>query len=131
MPSSDVIEAYREARDRYERSKEELIPRLVQVAIETVADVLPSTHQLDVFGELNEEWVPTLRIQRVLDARGSVLFDTREGHDDRAVEDTIDDVDIEYLDVLIELTGDDYIGRHTIDRPPEPHTTGFTEPSRG
>ena len=75
---------------------------------------------------MNEDWVPTLRVQRVLDARGSVLFDTREGHDDSAVEDAIDEVDIEYLDVLIELTGDDYMGRHTIDRPPEPYTAGFT-----
>lgn len=129
MPSIEVIEAYREARDRYEVSKRELIPRLVHVAFETVADVVPSTHQLDVLGELNEDWVSTLRIQRVLDAGGSVLFDTRQGHDDRAVEDAIDEVDIEYLDVLIELTGDDYMGRHTIDRPPEPHTTGFTDPS--
>jgi hypothetical protein len=51
MPSSDVIEAYQKARARYERLKQELIPRLVQVALETVADVLPSTHQLDVLGE--------------------------------------------------------------------------------
>jgi hypothetical protein len=44
-----------------------------------------------------------------------VLFDVDTGHPDRAVEDAVDRVDIEYLDVLIDLTGDAYMGRVVID----------------
>jgi hypothetical protein len=36
------------------------------------------------------------------------------GVTDRAVEDAIDSVNIEYLDVLVDLTGDDYMGAVTI-----------------
>jgi hypothetical protein len=57
---------------------------------------------------------PSLRIDRVLTASGEVLFDASEGHPDRAVEDTVDKVNVEYLDVLIDVTGDDYIGSVTI-----------------
>ena len=45
---------------------------------------------------------------------GTVLFDADVGHPDRAVEDAVDAVNIEYLDVLIDLTGDEYMGAATI-----------------
>jgi hypothetical protein len=41
---------------------------------------------------------------------GRVLFDVTVGHEDRAVEDTIDDVNMRYLDPLLDLTGDEFIG---------------------
>ena len=41
---------------------------------------------------------------------GNVLFDIDTGHPDRAVEDAVDLVDIEYLDVLIDITGDQFMG---------------------
>lgn len=63
----------------------------------------------------NEDWIPVLRIQRVLDDDGRVLFDVGFGHDDRAVEDMIDEVGSEYLDLLLDLTGDDYMGAKSID----------------
>jgi hypothetical protein len=56
-----------------------------------------------------------LPIQRVLHADGRVLFDVETGHPDHAVEDAVDVVDIEYLDVLIDLTGDEYMGHILID----------------
>ena len=64
-----------------------------------------------------------MRIQRVLDADGRVLFDVETGHPDRAVEDAVDVVDIEYLDVLIDLTGDEYMGHVVIGCSPAPHAT--------
>jgi hypothetical protein len=33
---------------------------------------------------------------------------------DRAVEDALDTVNVEYLDVLIDITGDDYMGSVTV-----------------
>jgi hypothetical protein len=47
-------------------------------------------------------------------ASGEVLFDASQGHLDRAVEDAVDMVNVEYLDVLIDLTGDDHMGSVTI-----------------
>lgn len=43
-----------------------------------------------------------------------VPFDASEAHLDRAVEDALDTVNVEYLDVLIDITGDDYMGSVTI-----------------
>ena len=36
------------------------------------------------------------------------------GHVDRGVEDAVDRVDAEYLDILIDLTGDEHMGPVTI-----------------
>lgn len=35
---------------------------------------------------------------------------------DKSVEDAIDDVNVEYLDLLFDLTGDQFIGSQTIER---------------
>jgi hypothetical protein len=42
-----------------------------------------------------------------------VLFDVAQGAD-RAVEDAIDEVGTEYLDLLLDLTGDAYMGHHEL-----------------
>lgn len=85
------------------------------MALDSVAEVLPGTSTLDVFGRVNEDWIPILRIQRVLGEQGDVLFDIEVGHDSRTVEDMIDEVGSEYLDLVLDLTGDDYMGARTID----------------
>lgn len=51
----------------------------------------------------------------MLGVDSAALFDVQAGHPDRAVEDAVDTVNVEYLDVLIDLTGDDHTGRVTID----------------
>jgi hypothetical protein len=43
-----------------------------------------------------------------------MLFDASHGHPERTVEDVVDMVNVEYLDVLIDITGDDYMGSVTI-----------------
>ncbi|MGH9116692.1 MAG: hypothetical protein ACRD0A_02080 [Acidimicrobiales bacterium] len=80
MPSADLIEAYRSAREAHRRA----------------------------------DWVPTLRILRVIALEGRVLYDAAVVADDE-IEDMIDDVGIEYLDVLLDLTGDDYMGAQSIE----------------
>jgi hypothetical protein len=114
MPSTQLITAYRVALERHNEARRTLVPLLEQMAIETVAAVLPGAARLEAVGEWNEDWIPTLRIDRVLTASGEVLFDASQGHLDRAVEDAVDMVNVEYLDVLIDLTGDDYMGSVTI-----------------
>lgn len=114
MPSEEVAVAYQDARLRHEAATRELVSALERMTVETLADVLPRADLIEVVGEFDEDWIPTLRIQRVLDAGGGVLFDVKTGHPDRAVEDAVDAANTEYLDVLIDLTGDEYMGLATI-----------------
>lgn len=115
MPSGELMEAFDRARAAHTAATQALVPILASMALETARDVLPGASGLEVVGELNEDWLQTLRIQRVLDDGGVVLFDIAVGHDDMAVESAIDEINIEYLDLLIDLTGDDFMGEQTID----------------
>jgi hypothetical protein len=115
VPNAQLVANYRAARRTHESALTELVPLLRQMAMATLVDVIDGASTIEAVGELDEDWVPTLRIQRVLSADNTVLFDVETGHPDRAVEDAVDTVNVEYLDVLIDLTGDEYIGRVTID----------------
>lgn len=94
------------------RTLAELTERL---AIETLVDVLPGASAVEVYGEFNEDWLRTLRVHRVRSAVGTVLFDVEQGHDDPRVEHAIDEVNCEYLDLLLDLTGDTYMGSAAIE----------------
>ena len=98
------------------RLVEDLTPVLAEVATSCLRDVLPGTSRVEVLGDLDEDLERRLRVQRVMGDGGAVLFDITVGHDDPVVEDMIDHVGIEYLDLLIELTGDDYMGRSELNR---------------
>jgi hypothetical protein len=114
MAAQDLLTEYEQARARHTAASRELADVLTRVALATLSDVLPAAASIDALGEYNEDWIPTLRVQRVLAGDGTVLFDIETGHPGRAVEDVVDLVDIEYLDVLIDITGDQYIGAVTI-----------------
>lgn len=114
MPTPELVSEYRAARERYDAAAEALRAQLVNMAFATLSEVLPGATSIEAFGEYNEDWIPTLRIQRVRSADGEVLFDVDAGHPNRAVEDAVDKVDIEYLDVLIDITGDQQMGAVTI-----------------
>jgi hypothetical protein len=111
-----LIAAFDAANKRHTAAVAELVPLLVEMALATVAEVLPGAEMLETEGEMNEDWAFTLRIRRVLDADGDVLYDIGVGHDDPEVEVTIDEVGVDYLDVLLDLTGEKYLGRKTIPR---------------
>lgn len=89
------------------RTLAELCERL---AVETLADALPDASVIEVHGEFNEDWLRALRTRRVLTADGTVLFDVEQGHDNPRIEAAIDEVNSEYLDLLLDLTGDAYMG---------------------
>ena len=67
-----------------------------------------------LLGAFNEDRLRTLRTRRVLSSDGAVLFDVEEGHEDPRVEGAIDEVNSEYLDLLLDLTGDTYMGSAAI-----------------
>lgn len=114
MPSQALLSEYEQAFGRHAAASGELTEVLVRVALATLADALPGATSIEAIGEYNEDWIPTLRIQRVLGGGDVVLFDVEIGHSDRAAEDAVDLVNTEYLDVLVDLTGDEYMGAVTI-----------------
>lgn len=116
MPSPELIAAFDAANERHTAAVADFVPLLVEMALVSIAEVLPDAFALETEGEMNEDWVFTLRIQRVLDADGGVLYDVDAGHGDPEVETTIDEVGVDYLDLLLDLTGDEYLGRQTITR---------------
>ena len=116
MPSPELIAAFDAANERHTTAVAELVPLLVEMALASIAEVLPGASVLETDGEMNEEWVFTLRIQRVLDAGGDVLYDVSPGHEDPEVEAAIDEVGVDYLDLLLDLTDDEYLGRKTLVR---------------
>jgi len=114
VPTASLIESFDGARARHAAAVAELVPLLVEVAFALVTEVLPNADVLVVRGEMNEDWAFTLRVQRVLDRDGGVLYDVGIGCEDPAVEDTTDQIGVDYLDLLMHLTGDEYLGRTSI-----------------
>lgn len=121
MSTPEIMSDYRAARERYAAAAVELEEQLVRMALTTLAEVLPGAETIDAVGSCDGDLIPTLRIQRVRSVEGEVLFDVDRGHPTHAVEDAVDRVDIEYLDVLIGIAADRYMGAVTIARsaPPE------------
>lgn len=115
MPDAHLLVELENAGRYHQEARDEVVSLLRRLALGTLADVLPGAATIEALGELSEDWSPTLRVERVRDADGRVLFDVDTGHLDRAVEDAVGLVDIEYLDVLIDLTGDEYMGHVVID----------------
>lgn len=109
-----------EVRATHATSVERLVAALTDGALAEVAEVLPGAVALEVLGETNEDGLDILRIQRVLNAQGDVVYDIETGHPDRAVEDRIDHVASEYLDQLLGITFGQYFGEHVLERPVGP-----------
>jgi hypothetical protein len=110
VSNEELVVEFERTRDQWNALGQALAPLAERLALETVADALPGTKVIEVRGEINEDWLRILRIQRVLSATGEVLFDVAEGHDDRRVEVAIDEANAEYFDLLLDLTGDTYMG---------------------
>jgi hypothetical protein len=114
VPADDLIERHRDALAAFSGAVDRLVPVLEEIAFAAVRDVLPTAHRLEVLGEMTEDWAWTLRIQRVFDADDSVLFDVAVGADTE-LEDHLHEVGVDYLDLLLDLTGEDYYGTHEIE----------------
>jgi len=113
VPADELIERHRDALAAFSAAVDRLVPVLEEIALAAVCDVLPTAHRLEVLGEMNEDWAWTLRIQRVFDADDRVLFDVALGAD-ADLEDHLHEVGIDYLDLLLDVTGEDYYGTHEI-----------------
>lgn len=116
MVDAALFAEYSRTREQHEAASRALVPLVERMALESVAEVLPGTTALEVHGEVNEDWLPILRIQRVLDDKGAELFHADDAPRDGAIERAIDGANTEYLDLLIDLTGDEYMGTNTVQR---------------
>lgn len=112
--TGDARTSVERARASHAAAVERLVPDLIAGALAEVADVLPGAVSLEVLGETNEDGLDILRIQRVQNTQGDVLYDIETGHPDRAVEDRIDHVGSEYLDQLLDITYGQYFGEHVL-----------------
>lgn len=73
----------------------------------------PTATAYEVKGEFNEDSTPVLRIRRVLNADAGVLFDVDNPTDDETT-DFVGELSMDYLDLVIDITGDEYMGEHEI-----------------
>lgn len=110
MVAQELKAQFDAARARYGEDRAELERLTIRMAIETLLEVLPGATTIVALGDVDEDWIPRLRTQRVLASDGSVLFDIDVGDTSRAVEDAIDYVDIELLDVLADVDAETYSG---------------------
>lgn len=115
MPDQQLVTEFKSARAQWVAVGQSLASLTASFVMETVIDVLPEAQMIEVRGEFTEDWLRVLRVQRVLSATGEVLFDVAVGHDDRRVEAAIDEVNEEYFDLLLDLTGDAYMGDSVIE----------------
>jgi hypothetical protein len=110
MPDPALVATYERLLEAHRRAAADLVPVIETLALATIREVLPDAHRLEVHGEPNENWLRTLRIHRVVAGDGTDLFDSAIGHPDGRVHEVVDEVGVEYLDLLLDLTGDDYMG---------------------
>jgi hypothetical protein len=115
MPSCELTTAFEHAQTAHAQAARELAPLLAAMAVETIREILPSATRLDVRRGVNEDGGQTLRVKRVLGTGGDILFDAAAGHPDHAVEETIDEINIEFFDPPVVRTGDTFMGERKID----------------
>jgi hypothetical protein len=94
---------------RYAEDAERLAELTERLALGEVKAVLPGAEAVEVHGWMNEDWLKVLRIRSVRSAAGEVLYDVETGAEP-AVEDALHEIGTELLDLLVDLTGDAYMG---------------------
>ena len=117
MEVDDLGVRFERAREAHANAVAAFVPALIASAMAEVAEVLPGTTSLEVLGETSEDGLDILRIQRVRNAAGNLLYNIDTGHPDRVVEDRIDHVGSKYLDQLLDVTYGEYFGTHVLEAP--------------
>lgn len=68
MPNQDLVAEFKRTCGHWDALGQALAPLAERLGAETVADAMPAAKVIEVRGEINEDWVRLLRIQRVLSA---------------------------------------------------------------
>lgn len=94
---------------QYTAVGERLASLAEHLALAEVRRLLPDGAVVEVHGWMNEDWLKVLRISSVRSATGAVLFDVEAGAEPE-IDDTLHEIGTELLDLLVDLTGDTYMG---------------------
>lgn len=97
----------------YSADSQRLVELTERVALAEVRAILPDAAVVEVRGWMNEDWLKVLRIGSVRSSTGELLFDVEVGADPE-IEDAIHEIGAELLDLLVDLTGDTYMGNHIL-----------------
>ena len=65
VPKSEVEVEYSQAVRTYRAAHSRLLVLVRRMAMETLGDVMPGVSTVIALGEFREDWIPTLRIQRL------------------------------------------------------------------
>ena len=115
-PRPQLLTEFDEALTAFQRQGQRLADLTERVTWARLRGALPTASVAEVEGSFDEDWLRVLRVRRILDADGAVLFDVAQGAD-RGVEEAVDEIGTEYLDLLLDLTGDAYMGRRVLTAP--------------
>jgi hypothetical protein len=115
-PDPQLLMEFATALAAYQEQGQHLADLTERVAWARLRAVLPTARSAEVEGSISEDWLHVLRVRRIRDADGAVLFDVAQGAD-RAIEETVDEIGTEYLDLLLDLTGDAYMGQRVLTAP--------------
>lgn len=99
---------------RYTADAERLAGLAEQLAMAEVRALLPGAAVVVVHGWMNEDWLKVLRVRTARSATGEVLFDVEAGGEPET-EDALHEIGTELLDLLVDLTGDAYMGTHEME----------------
>lgn len=104
---------------RYTADAERLAELTERLAMAEVRSVLSDAAIVEVHGWMNEDWLKVLRIRTVRSSSGEVLFDVEVGAEPET-EDVLHEIGTELLDLLVDLTGDDFMGTQELEVGPRP-----------
>jgi hypothetical protein len=93
-----------------------LVPLLKRMAVATVRGRWPDAKELELHGEYDADWIPDSGFSALSPSTVTCCTTERRFADD-GVDRMIDEVGREYLDLLLDLTGDDFIGEQSIEAP--------------
>lgn len=99
---------------RYTADAERLAELAERLAMAEVRALLPDAAVGVVHGWMNEDWLKVLRIQRVRSVTEEILFDVETGAE-AEIEDALHEIGTELLDLIVDLTGDTYMGTQELE----------------
>lgn len=113
MPTGTTIYAHSQTREAYYRARNEYALTLERMAAEAILELFEKADSVVLQGEDSYDSGPILRIQRILDNAENVLWDVEDPDED--FEDQLSEIEHEFLDALIDITGDDWYGENSLD----------------
>ncbi len=114
LDESDLRAEFDLALTRFTEDAELLAGLTERLAMAEVSAVLPGAGVVEVHGWRNEDWLTVLRIRLVRSSAGDVLFDVEVGAEPE-IEGALHEIGTELLDLLVDLTGDAYMGTHELE----------------